>query len=510
MKKYAIGEKNGHRALADALLTPAEMGRADRLAIASGPHDGYGLMLNAGRAIAAEILQRYPAATGFDVLCGPGNNGGDGYVVARLLAERGLQVRVWALGKPKAGGDADKARRDCPLDAAPLADFVPDAGWVVVDALFGAGLVKPLEGVASTAVERVHQAGCPVVAVDLPSGISGESGQVMGAAFKADITVTFFRMKPGHLLMPGRSHCGEMAVADIGISPRVLEEIGPRAFRNWPELWAEVLPVPEADTHKYRRGHVGVMSGGPSATGAARLAAMGAARGGAGAVTLLSPSSAVLVNAAHLTAIMLRRADSVDDLSDFVKERRPAAFVLGPGAGVTHHTRTHALELLAMQGGPALVLDADGITACAETPDTLFAAAEASAGLVLTPHEGEFGRLFPHINAENVPSKLDRARRAAERAHGVVVLKGADTVVAAPDGRAVINANGAPWLATAGSGDVLAGLIAGLIAQGMPMFEAACAAVWIHAEAGSSFGPGLIAEDLPGLVPGVMRELLGG
>jgi ADP-dependent NAD(P)H-hydrate dehydratase / NAD(P)H-hydrate epimerase len=309
--------------------------------------------------------------------------------------------------------------------------------------------------------------------------------------------------------MPGRGLCGALVVADIGIPDRVLEKIGPKTFRNGAELWRALLPRPEPDTHKYRRGHVGVASGGPSATGAARLAALGAARAGAGAVTLLSPSSAVLVNAAHLTAIMLRRADSVDDLAEFVKERKPAAFVLGPGAGVTHHTRTHALELLAMKGGPALVLDADGITACAEAPDTLFAAASASKGMVLTPHEAEFGRLFPDLDADKVPSKLDRARQAAERAHGVVVLKGADTVIAAPDGRAAINANGTPWLAMAGSGDVLAGMIAGLIAQGMPIFEAACAAVWIHAEAAQKFGPGLIAEDLPGLVPGVMRDLLG-
>ncbi|NMG38636.1 NAD(P)H-hydrate dehydratase [Chelativorans sp. ZYF759] len=509
MKNYANGEKNGHSSEAHALLTPDEMARADQLAIAGGGLDGYGLMLNAGRAIAAEILSRHAEAAGLDVLCGPGNNGGDGYVVARLLAEGGLHVRVWALGVPGQGSDAARARQACPVEAAPLASFAPAEDRLVVDALFGAGLSKPLAGDVSTVIGAVEAAGSPVVAVDLPSGISGETGQAMGAAFDADLTVTFFRLKPGHLLMPGRRHCGTTVVADIGIPDSVLDEIGPRAFRNGPALWAARLPRPEADTHKYRRGHVGVMSGGPSATGAARLAAMGAARAGAGAVTLLSPSSAVLVNAAHLTAIMLRRTDSVDDLSEFVKERKPAAFVLGPGAGVNHHTRTHALELLAMKGGPALVLDADGITACAAAPDTLFAAAETSAGLVLTPHEGEFGRLFPDINADSVPSKLERARRAAARASGVVVLKGADTVVAAPDGRAVINANGTPLLATAGSGDVLAGLIAGLIAQGMPTFEAACAAVWIHADAGRRFGPGLIAEDLPGLVPGVLRELMG-
>lgn len=509
MKKYAIGNNYGQIGGGVALLTPLEMGEADRLAMVSGPFDGCRLMRNAGAAIVAELLARCPEAEGFDILCGPGNNGGDGYVVASLLAERGLAARIWALSAPKKGTDAAQAAADCPVAVKPLRDFTPSASAVVVDALFGAGLSKPLEGEALAAVERVRASNCPVVAVDLPSGISGDNGQVLGDALSAGLTVTFFRLKPGHLLEPGRSRCGEVVVADIGIPRSVLAEIAPKTFRNVSALWRGYLPWPATDTHKYRRGHVGVMSGGPSATGAARLSAMGAARVGAGAVTLLSPSSVVLVNAAHLTSIMLRRADSVDDLADFVKERRPAAFVLGPGAGVNHHTSTHALELLALKEGPALVLDADGITACAAAPDTLFAVAAGSAGLVLTPHEGEFSRLFPDLHAGDHPSKLERARRAATRSHGVVVLKGPDTVIAAPDGRAAINANGTPLLATAGSGDVLAGLIAGLVAQGMPLFEAACAAVWIHAEAASRFGPGLMAEDLPGLVPGVMRDLLG-
>lgn len=509
MKKYAIGNNYRHSDGEAQLLTPREMGEADRLAIAAGPFDGYRLMRNAGAAIVAELLARCAQAEGFDILCGPGNNGGDGYVVASLLAERGVAARVWALAAPKKGTDAARAAADCPVPVMPLHSFAPSTGTVVVDALFGAGLSKPLEGEALAAVERVRASNCPVVAVDLPSGISGDSGQALGDALSAGLTVTFFRLKPGHLLEPGRSLCGEVVVADIGIPRSVLAGIAPKTFGNVPALWRGHLPRPATDTHKYRRGHVGVMSGGPSATGAARLSAMGAARVGAGAVTLLSPSSAVLVNAAHLTSIMLRRADSVDDLADFVKERRPAAFVLGPGAGVNHHTSTHALELLALKEGPALVLDADGITACAAAPDTLFAVAAGSAGLVLTPHEGEFSRLFPDLHAGDHPSKLERARRAATRSHGVVVLKGPDTVIAAPDGRAAINANGTPLLATAGSGDVLAGLIAGLVAQGMPLFEAACAAVWIHAEAASRFGPGLMAEDLPGLVPGVMRDLLG-
>ena len=321
------------------------------------------------------------------------------------------------------------------------------------------------------------------------------------------MTVTFVRKKPGHLLEPGRSLCGEVVVADIGIAESV---VGPRALNeNLPVLWKAALPFPSSDTHKYARGHVAIFSGPPTATGAARLSAMAAARAGAGAVTVLSPPAALQVNAAHLTSVMVRRIDGAADALAFVAERKVRAVVLGPGFGDAERLRETALALLDNAYAPfTLVLDADAFTAFADAPASLFISAGASkARLVLTPHEGEFSRIFGDIARDASLSKVEKARRAAERSHAVVVLKGPDTVVAAPDGRAVINSNGSPWLATAGSGDVLAGLVAGLSAQGMETFAAACAAVWIHAEAGSRFGPGLIAEDLPTLLPPVLREL---
>jgi hydroxyethylthiazole kinase-like uncharacterized protein yjeF len=334
---------------------------------------------------------------------------------------------------------------------------------------------------------------------------------VLGAAPHADLTVTFFRMKPGHLLCPGREYCGETIVADIGIPDAMLEEIAPRCSENVPALWRSVLPVPAVDTHKYKRGHACVFSGGPSATGAARLAAMAAARIGAGAVTVLSPAAAMLVNASHMTAIMLAKVDAAADLSAFIERRKPDAFVLGPGFGVGEKTRELALAVLENRDCGALVLDADGITSFRDAPASLFIMAGSGHAppLVLTPHEGEFARLFPGLAEDAALSKLDKARRAADRAHAVVIYKGPDTVIAAPDGRAAINANGTPYLATAGSGDVLSGMTAGLLAQGMPAFEAACAAVWMHADAGSRFGPGLIAEDLPGLLPAVLAGVCG-
>ncbi|WP_309084497.1 NAD(P)H-hydrate dehydratase [Chelativorans sp.] len=494
------------------ILTPEEMARADRLAAEAGPFEGIDLMRNAGAAVTAEILARHADAAGFDVLCGPGNNGGDGYVVARLLHERGLSVRVWRDAEPRSGSDAARAAAEWPLRAGPLGDFGPEPGWVVVDALFGAGLDRPVEGAYAAVLERAAAAKAPAIAVDLPSGVSGDSGMVLGAALPARLTVTFFRKKPGHLLYPGRSLCGETVVADIGIRAELLDAIRPRCRENAPALWAGLLPRPEADTHKYRRGHVGVFSGGPAATGAARLCARGAARIGAGAVTLLSPTAALAVNAIHLTSIMLRRVEELDELAAFRRGREAAAYVLGPGFGVGDKARIFATSLLRAETGHApahLVLDADGISAFAAEPALLFAAAASSEGsLVLTPHLGEFARLFPDLAADAQLSKLGKARAAAARSGAVVLLKGPDTVVATPKGQALINANATPYLATAGSGDVLAGMIAGLLAQGMPAFEAAAAAVYLHAEAGRAVGPGLIAEDLPEALPQVLRGFI--
>jgi hydroxyethylthiazole kinase-like uncharacterized protein yjeF len=491
------------------LLTPNEMAEVDRLAIEAGPFAGIELMRRAGRAVAEEVLERFPDAAAVDVLCGPGNNGGDGYVAARLLAEAGMDVRVWSLAAPKPGTDAAIAAGECPVPPRPLREFRAGPDDLVIDALFGAGLSKPLAGEAARAIAEIERSGAAVVAIDLPSGISGASGGVLGVAPHAELTVTFFRLKPGHLLFPGRGYCGETILADIGIRDDMLETVRPNTFENVPALWRDALPRPAVDTHKYRRGHACVFSGGPSATGAARLAALAAARIGAGAVTVLSPAAAMLVNASHLTAIMLAKVGDAADLAAFIERRKPNAFALGPGFGVGEKARELALAVLENGDCGGLVLDADGITSFEDAPASLFITAGSGHAppLVLTPHEGEFARLFPGLAGDATLSKLDKARRAAARSHAVVIYKGPDTVIAAPDGRAAINANGTPFLATAGSGDVLAGMTAGLLAQGMPAFEAACAAVWMHAEAGSRFGAGLIAEDLPGLLPEVLAEV---
>ncbi len=485
------------------LLTAEEMGRADRLAIEGGV-PGLTLMENAGRAVADEVVRRFPDRETVVVLCGPGNNGGDGFVAARHLKEQGYKVRL--------GFDGDEAR--LPEDAAamakrfagarePLRPDILTGADVVVDALFGAGLARPIEGKLAHLIDSLNASGLPVVAVDVPSGVDGTTGEVRGVAVRAIATVTFFRLKPGHLLLPGRSHCGEVRLADIGIPASVLAAIRPKTFANEPALWLARFPWPKDEGHKYARGHAVVVSGPVYSTGAARLAARGALRMGAGLVTVASPRDALQVNAAQLTAIMVREADDARGLKNLLADQRKNAVLIGPGVGVGE--RTKEMVLTALASSAAVVLDADAITSFAEDPGPLFAAIASHAGpVVLTPHDGEFARLFGDLASA---PKLERARQAASRSGAIIALKGADTVVAAPDGTASINATTSPWLATAGTGDVLAGIVLGLLAQGMPGFEGTSAAVWLHGAAAQEFGPGLIAEDLPEMLPKVLREL---
>jgi hydroxyethylthiazole kinase-like uncharacterized protein yjeF len=359
-------------------------------------------------------------------------------------------------------------------------------------------------------IESMNTQQAPVLAVDLPSGINGTSGAVMGAAVNAARTVTFFRKKPGHLLLPGRIHCGTVSVADIGIPASALARIAPQTFENVPVLWRDSIPVPELTGHKYDRGHAVVVSGPLWSTGAARLAARGALRAGAGLVTIASPREALAVNAATNLAVMVRPVDGPAELARFLADRRLNALAIGPGVGVGE--ATCELVLTSLAGERAVVLDADAITSFSADPPRLVEALRARQGpvTILTPHEGEFSRYFGALDARTkVGSKLDRARLAAQISGAVVALKGGDTVVAAADGRAAIAANAPAYLATAGAGDALTGMAAGLLAQGVPAFDAAAAAVWLHGEAASRFGPGLISEDLPEALPQVYRALFG-
>ncbi|MEX2693901.1 NAD(P)H-hydrate dehydratase [Rhizobium mongolense] len=480
--------------LGDLLLTPAEMAAVDAAAAESGIAS-FGLMWSAGAAVAGAALRLYPGALRFAVLCGPGNNGGDGYVAARRLAESGAGVAVFHLGDPaRLHGDAARAKAECALASQPLDVYIPRPGDVVVDALFGAGLGRDVPPQVRSVIEQVTGAAVPVISVDLPSGLDGRSGEVLGAAFKAAHTVTFMTRKPGHLLMPGRELCGSVEVADIGIPARIIKAHSSGMIaENTPAKWAHLLSSAKLETHKYKRGHLAVFSGGAGKTGAARMSAMAGLKAGAGLVTIAAPSDAMAENSGHLTAVMLHVVDDGVALRDWLADERLQTFVLGPGFGIGAKTR----DFTAALSGRHLVLDADGITSFKDDPREVFNLfAEGEPHLVLTPHEGEFARLFPDIAADKRLSKVDKARAAALRANAAIVYKGADTVIASPDGRALINTNAPAWLATAGSGDVLSGVIGALLAQGLPAFEAAAFGVYLHGEAGQRAGKGLTAEDL--------------
>ena len=472
------------------ILTIADMAAADAAAITAGT-PGLELMERAGAAIAAAITARFPKQP-VQVLCGPGGNGGDGYVAARRLEALGWPVEVLALAPPADPVSQAVAARwrgpTSPLDR-------PLEGGLVIDALFGAGLSRPLQGVAANVVQALAARPDGVIAADVPSGLPGDTGEPIGPCARAQVSVTFHARKLAHVLEPGRSRCGEVVVADIGLA-----ETPSRTVENGPELWLGGFPWPSTETHKHARGRLIVVSGDALSTGAARLAARAGLRIGSGLVTLYASPEAAAANAAHLEAIMLRTFDG--ELALEQAAAQVDAAVIGPAAGVSQTTLLNVLALA--RTGAALVLDADAITVFREDPETLFSVLDRDD--VLTPHAGEFERLFPGVLAAS-PERMTAARRAAEQAGAVVLLKGPDTVIAAPDGRAAVNPNGSRWLATAGSGDVRAGYIGGLMAQGMESFEAACAAAWIHAEAAEGHGPGLIAEDLPGLTPGVLRRL---
>ena len=518
------------------IITVAQMAQADATTIAQGT-PGFQLMQSAGRAVAEALMQRWsPRPTA--VLCGPGNNGGDGWVIAQVLRSAGWPVTVLSLVAPDAlRGDAAlaaqawlEAKQPTPesnADAYAHAHAHAHAAWqpmapggldgmaLVVDALFGAGLSRPLDGMPRDVLSRAHALGLPIVAVDVPSGVWGDT-DVADGAVPCALTVTFFRIKPAHALMPGRALCGEVVVADIGIPEAVLGELRVQAWDNQPAVWRGQWPEVDVAGHKYHRGHALVWSG-PLMTGAARLSALAAARSGAGLTTVCVPQQAWAVQAAALTSVMVHPVAGEgatqwqSGLESLLNDHRLSAVLIGPGAlGGTQASGLKGLVLTMLASGRPVVLDADALTVFADDPTLLFAAiAGHIRPVVMTPHDGEFARLFRNPAVATETDKLSRARAAARLSGAVVVLKGADTVVAAPDGRATINRHAPPWLATAGAGDVLAGMVLGLLAQGMPAWQAASAAVWLHGDAASVFGPGMIADDLPAAIQQALQRLHG-
>ncbi|MBW6506667.1 MAG: NAD(P)H-hydrate dehydratase [Rhodobacteraceae bacterium] len=504
------------------LVTSAQMRAIEAAAIASGAVTGLGLMERAGAAVVAAITAEWPglAPARAVVLCGPGNNGGDGFVVARLLHGLGWAVRLFHYAAPVHMPPDAETMRNRWRALGPVADYAAFAPEqhdydLVVDAIFGIGMTRPMatsEHHASLLAACAAPDGPRMVAIDLPTGLDADTGLTMAPHFAAALTVTFHAAKPGHYLGQGPALCGKLVVADIGL-PEMPQDLPPEAPAAAPRT--RLLDAPSvllgkgAQAHKYHYGHALILSGGAGKGGAARLGARAALRVGAGLVTLACPQAALAENAARLDAVMLVALADGYSLRGILADARMNALLLGPGLGLA---RAREMVPVALSSRRATVLDADALSTFAEDPEALFALLHPAC--VLTPHLGEFARLFPDLAARTGQpgfSKLDAARAAASRAGCVVLLKGPDTVIAAPDGRCTLSAaaydRAAPWLATAGAGDVLAGLIVGLLARGAAPFASAETAAWLHLEAALAFGPGLIAEDLPEALPGVLRKL---
>ena len=458
------------------LLTSDDMRKAEAATIKNGTAQEM-LMERAGTAVAAGVMVRW-APCPVLVLCGPGNNGGDGKIAARILAQKGWPVRI----------------ENAPLAKPPQLEGIK----LVIDAVFGTGLARPLDPVLARTFTVIADQKIPVVAVDVPSGMDATTGAIDPATPHCVMTITFCRKKTGHMLLPGRTRCGRIEVADIGISDQTVSETGAHVFENHLSLWLNDFPLPDTTSHKYRRGHALVL-GGSKMTGAARLAGIAAARMGAGVVTLAVPENAFnAYSTADTPSLIIEPMKADADFAALLNDPKRHVALLGPGSGISDSLRAMTRAALATQ--KPCVLDADALSAFAGRADDL---KDQLSHAILTPHEGEFERFFGVITG----SKLERAREASRRCGGIVLLKGADTVIAAPDGTAVINGNAPPTLATAGAGDVLAGMILGLLAQKMPPFQAACAAAWLHGAAALGFGPGLIATDLLDMLPVILNSL---
>lgn len=473
------------------ILTPQEMRSAEEDLFSKGA-DSFDLMQRAGNAVAEFVHAKWPEGR-IQVLCGPGGNGGDGFIAAAKLAKLWREVEVFCLvGKEALTGDAAKAAAEWDGEIKPLDAALEAPHDIVLDALFGGGLSRPLGGIAAKLAER----GGRVVSIDVPSGIDGESAKPLGPCFRAEGTITFAALRPAHVLLPGAAYCGGVFVADIGVPVQT------QLLENSPLLWGRNLPQPGQGSHKHARGHLAVVSGNAASTGAARLAGRAGLRAGAGLVTLLSPPDAVAVNASHLTAIMLKEVANAEQLRKTIEST--STVIIGPAAGINTGTRKNVECLLSTDA--KAVLDADALTVFADDRDALYK--QLRADDLITPHIGEFKRIFGDLLDTEV-NKVQATRKAAQMAGCVVLLKGPDTVIAKPDGMAIVNTHATRWLATAGSGDVLAGIAGGLMAQGVDTFTAAAMACWLHGEAGRRVGAGLISEDLEAQLPDILSALHG-
>lgn len=490
-----------------SILNAQQMRQAEQFAVQAGT-PLIVLMERAGLAVAEQIMQRYNKCPTI-ILCGPGNNGGDGFVAARHLAAKGWPVRILLFGKmeeltPEAKVAASRWRGAVITASVQVMESALQKGaQLIVDALYGIGLRRPIVGEAAALLQMINRSNIPIVSVDIPSGLNADTGQVFGQSAVADLTICFFRKKLAHVLMPGRMLCGEILLMDIGVPEQALQTLTLQVCENHPDLWIGYYPQPQLNYNKYDRGHV-LLLGGVELTGASRLAALAAQRIGAGLVTVAAPLAVFLIYATSLTSVMVRALNDggafAHSFQELLEDRRINVVLLGPGAGDSQQTRQSVT--LALAAGKRCVLDADALNVFEGDAESLKRIINPNC--IITPHEGEFERLFDRV-IDPRQDKISRAKAAAAYLGCPVILKGADTIIASPEGLAVVNTNGPATLATAGTGDVLAGFVAGLMAQGVGVFPAGCIATWLHAAVAAEFGPCLVAEDIIAGLPNILK-----
>ena len=475
------------------IVTTQQMIESEACAIISGISE-LTLMENAGKAVAQYVEEHYNNNHTILILCGPGNNGGDGFVIARLLHNIGYKISIAHYKTDKISPNMkhmmDKAKNIEILDL--LNDQINFDTDIIIDALFGTGISRAFS--LTKIVHYIANSPAKIIAVDIASGINSDTGEIMQNAIKADITITFAAKKLGHLLNPGKLYSGLVIAKDIGVDISTKYT----AYENSPTLWN--IPHIEYESHKYSRGFAIINGGDIQCTGAARLAAKAAQRSGAGVVTLASPLNAAHIYHSSLMSVMVKQYDSEQSFTQILSDKRISSILLGPGNGVNSETKQKILT--ALKHITRCILDADALTVFQDDHELLFENIKDSQ-VVMTPHEGEFHKLFPTCTGD----KVIRAFDAAKLSNSIIVLKGNDTIIASPSGHVAVNSNAPSTLATAGSGDVLAGIITGLSSTGLDLFDCACAATWIHAECANYFGIGLIAEDIIDMIPKVLQNL---
>jgi len=490
-----------HYTHGSAIFLPEEMRRFERLNFTK--KQSYEFMERAGHEVFKLIENNFTKKQSVIVLCGPGNNGGDGFVVARYLMEEGYKVKVYTFAnKDNYIGDALEALKNFKGVIKALSFFNLEKKALIVDALFGIGLKRKIKGRLKKIFQQIKKSNNPVVSVDIPSGISSSDGKILGSAIKATFTVTFHRKKAGHVLGDGKEFSGKLSVVDIGFSNKKMKN---RYIENSPHLWVKYFPWKKISGHKYSRGRVVVHGGQKEFTGATILSAQAALRTGTGSVKIICSKNTLQIYSLKFPSVLKTEINNIYQLEKFLKKEKITSILIGPGAG--SNKKVKEIVKLILRKVKYAVIDADALTCFKNDLKSLYNLLDKNK--IITPHLGEFHRIFPTIKKKL--NNVDKVLIATKLTKSNIVLKGSSTIIISYDKKIIINDHSSSELAVIGSGDVLSGLIVSLVGdKKMSPFLAGCAATWIHGDIAKKYGKGLIAEDIVKGIPAALKRLKHG